>query len=129
MSYGIAVQVAGSFAEAAAAARAALATQGFGVLTEINLQATLKAKIDQDIAPYLILGVCNPALASQGLAVEESLGLLLPCTVVVRQGPESVIVEALDPAVMVTVSGNPALQPTADDATRRLRAALATLTD
>ena len=104
--------------------KAALAEEGFGVLTEIDVQATLKNKIDRDIEPYVILGACNPALASQALDVEREIGLLLPCNVVVREGRDGTIVQALDPDVMVTVPEREELRPVADDARERLRRAL-----
>jgi uncharacterized protein (DUF302 family) len=127
MSYGTSLTMAAPFGEVVVAVRAALATQGFGVLTEIDVQATLKAKIDADMAPYLILGACHPPLAHRALLADPSLGLLLPCNVVVRQTDEGTVVEAVDPMMMVTVSDNPALAPVADEAASRLRAALAAL--
>lgn len=126
-TYGITVTLDRPFQQALDDVRAALATQGFGVLTEIDMAATLKKKLDVDIAPQVILGACNPPLAHRALGAEESIGLLLPCNVVVRAAGEHVVVEALDPQVMVGVTGNAALQPVADDAAGRLRAALAAL--
>lgn len=125
MAYGIRTTLTQPFDDAVAAVRAALAEQGFGILTEIDLAATLKKKLDVDVAPQVILGACNPPLAHQALQAEESVGLLLPCNVVVRAaGDDRTIVEALDPLTMVEVTGNAALQPVADDAAARLRAAL-----
>ena len=94
--------------------REALKAQGFGVLTEIDMRATLRDKLGQDIEDYLILGACNPPLAQQALGADSSIGLLLPCNVVVRAGAGQTIVEALDPQTMVTITGQPALQPVAD---------------
>ncbi|GAA3509531.1 DUF302 domain-containing protein [Georgenia daeguensis] len=128
MTYGISVTLDQPFDAAVAAVREALAGQGFGVLTEIDMAATLKKKLDVDIAPQVILGACNPPLAHRALQAEESIGLLLPCNVVVRGGDGAVVVEALDPQVMVGVTGNPALAAVADDAAARLRAALGALT-
>jgi uncharacterized protein (DUF302 family) len=91
------------------------------------VQATMKAKLGEDMAPYLILGACNPALAHQALQVDPSIGLLLPCNVVVRQTGDGTVVEAIDPMMMVSVSDNPALQPVADEAASRLLMALAAL--
>ena len=110
--------------------RDALADQGFGILTEIDLQATLKKKLGVDIAPQVILGACNPPLAHTALQAEPSIGLLLPCNVVVRSTPDdtTTIVEAIDPQTMVALTANPALQKVADDASRRLNAALNSLT-
>ena len=125
MAYGIRTTLTQPFDDAVAAVRAALAEQGFGILTEIDLAATLKTKLDVDVAPQMILGACNPPLAHRALQAEESIGLLLPCNVVVRAaGDDRTIVEALDPLTMVEVTGNAALQPVADDAAARLRAAL-----
>jgi len=108
--------------------RAALSDQGFGVLTEIDLQATMKAKLDTDIAPQVILGACRPPLALAALLAEPSIGLLLPCNVVVRStGEQTTMVEAVDPQTMVSITGSSALQEIADDATNRLSAALASL--
>ena len=128
MSYGITATVPMPFAEALAATREALGEQGFGVLTEIDLQATMKAKLDADIAPQVILGACRPPLAHAALQAEPSVGLLLPCNVVVRGVDEgTTVVEALDPHVMVELTGNPHLADVADEAGRRLTAALGAL--
>ncbi|MGW3217138.1 DUF302 domain-containing protein [Streptomyces parvus] len=105
--------------------RNALGDQGFGILTEIDVQATLKAKLDHDMEPYLILGACNPPLAHRALEVDRSIGLLLPCNVVVRADGEKVIVQTVDPGTMVTLTGLDAMAPVAEEATRRLDAALA----
>lgn len=127
MNYGIAMRTALPFAEAAAQVRDALREQGFGVLTEIDVQATLREKLSQQIDPYLILGACNPPLAHRALAADISIGLLLPCNVVIRAEAGQTVVEALDPQIMVTVTGEPALKPVAEEAASRLRAALAAL--
>ncbi len=124
MAYGTTITTHLPFDEAVARTRTALAAQGFGILTEIDVQATLKAKLDQDMEPYLILGACNPQLAHEALTVERDIGLLLPCNVVVRRDGDQTLVQALDPQVMVNLPGLPALQPVADEAGRRLRAAL-----
>ncbi|WP_448071132.1 DUF302 domain-containing protein [Georgenia yuyongxinii] len=128
MSYGITTTLDQPFDQTLAAVREALAGQGFGILTEIDMAATLKKKLDVDVAPQVILGACNPPLAHRALQAEESIGLLLPCNVVVRAAGENrTTVEALDPQVMVGVTHNDALTPVADDAAQRLRAALAAL--
>jgi uncharacterized protein (DUF302 family) len=128
MTYGITTSVRRPFDDTVTAVRKALAEQGFGILTEIDMAATMKKKLDVDIAPQVILGACNPPLAYRALQAEESVGLLLPCNVVVRdRGDGTTVVEALDPQVMVGVTGNPALSPVADDAATRLRAALSTI--
>lgn len=113
--------------EAVELTRAALAGQGFGILTEIDVVATLAAKLGREMEPYLILGACNPALAAQALDIEPEIGLLLPCNVVMRREGDTTIVGALDPRVMVEVPGRPELAPIAEEATRRLDVALATL--
>ena len=124
MTYGTTVTTMLGFDDAVERTRTALAEQGFGVLTEIDVRATLKTKLDLDIEPYLILGACNPQLAHQALEVDRSIGLLLPCNVVVRREGDRTLVQALDPQVMVSLPGLPELQPVADDAGRRLAAAL-----
>jgi uncharacterized protein (DUF302 family) len=124
MDYGTTITTTLDFDEAVQRTRAALADQGFGVLTEIDVQATLKAKLDQDMEPYLILGACNPQLASQALEVERDIGLLLPCNVVVRRDGDLTLVQALNPQVMVSLPGRPELQGVADEAAKRLGAAL-----
>ncbi len=121
----MAVVVDRPFIDVVAAVRSALADQGFGVLTEIDVQATMKAKLDADLEPYLILGACNPPLAYRALQAEASVGLLLPCNVVVRQTDRGTVVEAIDPMSMVSISGNPALEPVVDEAAGRLKAVLA----
>ena len=128
MTYGISTTLDRPFAEVNDAVREALAAQGFGVLTEIDLAATFKKKLDVDIPAQVILGACNPPLAHRALGVEESIGLLLPCNVVIRSVGESrTVVEALDPQVMVAVTGSADLTPVADEAAARLRAALTSL--
>ena len=124
MDYGTTIRTNLDFDDAVARTRAALSEQGFGVLTEIDVQATLKSKLDQDMEPYLILGACNPQLAHQALEVERDIGLLLPCNVVVRREGDHTLVQALDPQVMVSLPDRPELQPVADDAGRRLQTAL-----
>lgn len=124
MVYGIPVTSDRPVDEVLVRLKAALADQGFGVLSEIDLAATLRAKIGAEHPPQLVLGVCNPTLADRALGLEESIGLLLPCTVTVRATTGGTTVEALDPAIMVQVTGNPALEPVAREAAQRLRAAL-----
>jgi uncharacterized protein (DUF302 family) len=129
MSYAISTTVKQPYETVVAEVRAALADQGFGVLTEIDIQATMKAKLDAEVAPQVILGACRPPLALAALHAEPSIGLLLPCNVVVRALDETTTaVEAVDPQTMVSMTGNPALQDVADDAAQRLRAALDSLT-
>ncbi|KQX62731.1 DUF302 domain-containing protein [Angustibacter sp. Root456] len=128
MGYALSTTVERGFDDTLTATREALAEQGFGVLTEIDLKATLKAKLDVDVAPQVILGACRPPLAHAALQAEPSVGLLLPCNVVVRSVDDSTtIVEALDPQVMVGLTDNTALTDVADEAGRRLAAALDSL--
>ncbi|MEV4673647.1 MULTISPECIES: DUF302 domain-containing protein [Actinomadura] len=115
------------FAEAVERVRAALSEQGFGVLTEIDVRATLQDKLGETMEDYLILGACNPPLAHRALEADRRIGLLLPCNVVVRSEDGDTLVEALDPQVMVTVSEEPGLEPVAEDAAGRLTAALESL--
>ena len=127
-TYAIAVTVYRPFGDTLTATRDALAAQGFGVLTEIDMQATLKAKLGVDIAPQVILGACRPPLAHAALQAEPSIGLLLPCNVVVRAlDGDRTRVETIDPDIMVSVTGNPDLQAVATEARTRLTAALHSL--
>lgn len=130
MSYALSTTVHTSFADAVEKTRQALAEQGFGVLTEIDMKATLKAKLGEDIEDYLILGACNPPLAHRAVEADRQIGLLLPCNVVVRSDPSQdgvVIIDAMDPKVMVQVSDSAQLSEVADDAAAKLRAAIASL--
>jgi uncharacterized protein (DUF302 family) len=128
MSYGMSARVPAPFADTVSRVRAALAEQGFGVLTEIDVTATMKAKLDADVEDYVILGACNPPLAHQALNADRSVGLLLPCNVVVRSaGPTATIVEILDPRVIAQVSPAPGLDEVAEQAAIRLSSALQTI--
>jgi uncharacterized protein (DUF302 family) len=127
MSYGKTMTVDATFAETVTRVRDALTEQGFGVLTEIDVTATMHAKLGKNVEDYVILGACNPPLAYQALGVDRSLGLLLPCNIVVRAADDGTIVEILDPQIMVTVADRPELKPVADEAARRLDAVLAAL--
>jgi len=129
MAYGTTVVLDLPFDLAVAAVRRTLSDEGFGVLTEIDVQATMKTKLDADLEPYLILGACNPPLAYKALQTEPSVGLLLPCNVIVRQTEQGTVVEAIDPMTLVSISGNLALQPLVDEVAGRLNAALAALAD
>ena len=130
MSIAISTSLQSTFADAVARPREALTGQGFGVLTEIDMKATLKAKLDQDMENYLILGACNPPLAHRAVSIDRQIGLLLPCNVVVRTDPADdshVLVEAMNPQLLVQVTGDPALQEVADEVTGKLRAAIEAL--
>ena len=129
MTYTITTTLARPYGEAVPAVREALVEQGFGILTEIDLKATLKAKIDADIAPYVILGACRPPLAYEAISVDPSIAAVLPCNVVVRSVDEdTTVVEAFDPDAMMALAGSGALDSVAADARARLTAALAALT-
>ena len=124
--YGITATVPLRFEEALTRTREALATAGFGVLTEIDVAATLRKKLDVEFRPYVILGACNPALAHRALQAELEIGLLLPCNVVVyaSEDPASTVVAALDPVEALSLSGNPAIQPIAEEVRSRLQQVL-----
>lgn len=130
MGYGYTVTVPEPFAPAIVQrVREALGEQGFGVLTEIDVRATIRDKLGVDMADYLILGACNPSLAHRAIDVEPSIGLLLPCNVVVRaDGADTTLVQALDPQVMVDVTDRADLEAVAHEAAGRLRAALDAVT-
>jgi uncharacterized protein (DUF302 family) len=115
------------FAEAVGRVREELAAEGFGVLTEIDVQATLERKLGVHGEPYLILGACNPPLAHQGLGIEPDLGVLLPCNVVVRADGDAVRVSAMEPQAAMELAANPALAPLAAEAHARLERALSRL--
>lgn len=128
MSYALSTTIGRPFADVLDATRTALTDQGFGILTEIDLAATLKSKIGAKIPDQVILGACRPVLAHEAIQAEPSIGLLLPCNVVVRSvGDTTTVVEAMDPDVMVTMTDNPALTDVAVDARGRLSAALSSL--
>jgi uncharacterized protein (DUF302 family) len=113
-----------AFGEVVDEVKAIFGAVGFGTLTEIDMQATLKAKVDKDIGRYVIIGACNPHLASRALDVEPQIGVLLPCNVVVRESGDEVIVEAMDPGLMASVAGNEALAPIAAEARSLMNEAL-----
>jgi len=135
MSYTHTVTVALPYLEVVERTRAALADQGFGILTEVDIKATFAAKLGADAAAavgdYIILGACNPTLASKALAAEPELGALLPCNIVVRRANDDheTTVEAIDPQTMVQLSRSDQVREVADDADVRLRAALSTVGD
>ena len=130
MSYAHTITVSLPYEEAVNRTREALPGQGFGVLSEIDVRATLEAKLGSDagqrLGDYLILGVCNPALAQKALAADPDMGLLLPCNVVIRRGPDngSTVIQTIDAQTMVRLSDAPAVSEVASDADHRLLAAL-----
>ncbi|WP_123025288.1 DUF302 domain-containing protein [Mycolicibacterium stellerae] len=127
MSIALSTSLQATFDDAVARTREALAEQGFGVLTEIDMKATLKNKLNEDMEDYVILGACNPPLAHRAVNVDRQIGLLLPCNVVVRTDPddqETVHVEAMNPQLLVDVTGDEQLKPIADEVTKKLQAAI-----
>lgn len=123
--YALTITLDRGFTDTVDATRAALAEQGFGILTEIDIAATMKAKLDLDFAPHVILGACNPQLASQALTAEPTVGVLLPCNVVVRSLTDRrTAVEAMNPGIMSRLSDNPAVAEVAEQARTRISAAL-----
>ena len=121
MSYYIAKKFDGPFEQAIAAVTERLKAQGFGVLTDIDVQGTLKAKIGAEIPKYRILGACNPTFAHEALKLEDKLGVLLPCNVIVRETADGKVeVASVDPVVAMQRTGNPALGATAEEVRRRL---------
>ena len=126
MSYYFAKILDAPFEEAVANIRAALAEQGFGVITEIDVQKTLKAKIGVDFRPYLILGACNPALAHEALKLEDKVGTMLPCNVVVRDaGDGRTEIAAIDPVASMLAIDNPVLKEAAQVVRSKLARAVA----
>lgn len=125
-AYGLKKTVALPPSEAEARVRAELAEEGFGVLTEIDVTATFKEKLDVDFKPYRILGACNPALAHQALTAEEDIGLLLPCNLVVYEGESesTSVVAVLDPVIQLSVTGREDIEPLAREVADRLRRVL-----
>jgi len=125
-TYGLFVRTSKSYDEALEVTKTALRDEGFGVLTEIDVQATLKARLDADFRRYDIIGACNPPLAHRALTEELDIGLLLPCNVIVYEdGAGGSVVAALDPAQMMAVTANAALEAVAAEAKERLTRALA----
>jgi uncharacterized protein (DUF302 family) len=117
-----------SWSDAVPLVRRALAVEGFGVLTEIDIKATLKAKLDADVRDYIILGACNPKLAHRALAAEPGIGVLLPCNVVVTtNGVGDVVVAAVDPVAMFSIVGRPDIEPIAQEVRSKLERVLEAL--
>jgi uncharacterized protein (DUF302 family) len=128
MSYYFTTSVTGAIDDVEQKVRAALGAQGFGVLTYIDVQATMKAKLDADIPPYRILGACNPPFAYQALQAENKIGTMLPCNVVVQQTSEGTVeVAAVDPIASMQAVGNPALTEIANEVRGKLQAIIESL--
>ena len=129
-TYTLSATIAKPYAEVLDATRIALSDQGFGILTEIDLAATMKAKLDVDLPPQVILGACRPPLAYEAIQVDPSIAAVLPCNVVVRALDDgTTIVEAFDPDAMMGLAGSGALDSVAADAKQRLTAALSALSE
>jgi len=122
IGYGLKAEVALPYERAVERAREELGKEGFGVLTEIDVQATLKKKLDVEFRPYVILGACNPPLAHQALSAERDIGLLLPCNVIVyaADAPGTSVVAALDPVAQLSLAGRDDLLPLAQDVRARM---------
>lgn len=120
-AYGITRTVSMSYDGAVARLRDLLKEEGFGVLTEIDVKRTLKEKIGKDVDPYVILGACNPKLASRALEIEPDIGLLLPCNVIVSQRGDGTHVGVVNPQSMVDFTSNAALAEVSKEADERLR--------
>jgi uncharacterized protein (DUF302 family) len=129
MPYYVAKTVTGPFDRALAEVVEHLKNEGFGVLTDIDVQATLKNKIGANISQYRILGACNPGFAHEALKLEDKLGVLLPCNVIVRETSDGTVeVASVDPVVAMERTGNPALATTAEEVRRRLSNAINAVT-
>jgi uncharacterized protein (DUF302 family) len=119
--YGLRVRLDLPYAQTIERVTSALKEQGFGVLTEIDVKATLKKKLDADFRKYVILGACNPPLAYRALSAELEIGLLLPCNVIVYEENGGSVVSIVDPISMLGVVDNPGLEPVANEARARLQ--------
>jgi uncharacterized protein (DUF302 family) len=124
-TYAITRTVDAAFVETVARVTEALAAEGFGVLTTIDMRATMLAKLGVDVGEYTILGACNPQLAQHGLSVEPDLGVLLPCNVVVRRDGDMTVVSAMEPLAALRLTANPELEPLATEARERIERAVA----
>lgn len=127
MSYHFSKVLSLSFDEAVARVTEKLKEQGFGVLTEIDVQATMKKKLDVEMPKYLILGACNPSFAYQALQLEDKIGTMLPCNVIVQQKPEGVEVSAVDPVASMQAISNPNLASVATQVRDQLKAVIDSL--
>ena len=126
-SFTFGTRLPGTIASVRPGVEAALKAEGFGILTEIDVQATMKAKLGIDRAPYLILGACNPPLAHRALEADPSVGALLPCNVVLREDGGEIVVEAMDPMAALGIVDAPGVRAVAEEAKARLVRAIDTL--
>ena len=124
MRYGRTIELGVPYEDALPRVRAAFQEQGFDRLTEIDVRQTLEEELGEEMEDYVILGACHPRLASRALEIDRAIGLVLPCNVVVRRSGAGTVVQALDPDVMVRVPERSSLAPIADEARRRIDAAL-----
>ena len=127
MNYGMSRTINRPFDEVNAEVRASLAEQSFGIVSEIDMQATLYNKINVDIEPMIILGACNPKFAYRAIQTEPAIGLLLPCNVVIRKTDAGVVVEMINPQMMAEITEGPEMAQIANEVTELLSAALASL--
>lgn len=129
VEYGMVTLLGTSYEDAIAKVTEELKAEGFGILSEIDVKATLKARLDVDFRKYVILGACNPSLSHQALTLEPQLGLLLPCNVIVYEDEGGTTVSIVDPAQMLSIANNPALEPVAAEARERLQRVVVALAD
>ena len=127
MEYGMSRTIARPFDEVNADVRTALTEHGFGIVSEIDMQATLRNKIGVEIESQIILGACNPQYAHRSLQIEPSIGLLLPCNVVIRKTEAGTVVEMINPEMLVQITDNAEMKQIANEVTENLAAALASL--
>lgn len=127
MTYTFDRKLTGSFEQIIDRTIAALKDEGFGVLSDIDIRATLKAKIGAEFRPYRILGACNPPLAYRALQAEDKIGAMLPCNVIVQEKPDGVVVSAINPLVGMEQIGNPALTAIAIEVSEKLKRVLAVI--
>ncbi|KTB48031.1 DUF302 domain-containing protein [Dehalogenimonas alkenigignens] len=124
MEYGYKRQASGKFDDIVLKVRAELKKEGFGVITEIDVKKTVKEKLGADFENYLILGACNPPFAHKALLAERDIGLFMPCNVIVYEDGGAVFVSAIRPTLAMSMTGNPALKPLADEVENRLKKAV-----
>ncbi|MGV1035451.1 MAG: DUF302 domain-containing protein [Candidatus Nanopelagicales bacterium] len=127
MAYGLSTTVNRPFDSVVAEVRSALAEQGFGVITEIDMQATLRNKLGEEIGSHVILGACSPSHAFRALQAEPGIGLLLPCNVVIRADEAGTVVEVINPEMLVDLTANAEMTEVADEVTASLKAVLDTV--